>query len=110
MNDLADVKRIVEQYLVKGGQILENATELSEAKQAEQIWTDGLAKLKSLKLAPEDRYNLRLLRNAFETSIKAARALQKGQYHKAEMLTGEASDFGQRYSAYVIARAVARNG
>nr|WP_144922339.1 hypothetical protein [Paenibacillus bovis] len=108
MNDLADVKRIVEQYLVKGGQILENATELSAPKQVEQLWTEGLSKLDSLKLSADDRRNFRLLRQAFKSAIRAAQALQKGQFRKAESLTEEYIDYSQRYNAAFISRAVSK--
>ncbi|KRG13348.1 hypothetical protein ACA30_15740 [Virgibacillus soli] len=110
MNDFNDVREIIKTHLVRGSELMKNPFNLSEVKKAEGIWEEGLSKLKSLKLSTDDRRNYRLIRKAFEASIKAAKAHQKGQHDKASILTDEASNYAQRYSAAVIARAVKRDG
>ncbi|MBS4193492.1 hypothetical protein [Lederbergia citri] len=105
MNNLNDVKEIVENYYLKGGQILGNARELSAANEAEQLWQEGLSKLDALKLSRSERRNFRFLQDSFKLAIKSAQALQKGQFDKAELLSEQLAK-----SAFRYARKVKSNG
>src|SRR5699024_23170 len=98
VNDLQDVQKIIDDYVVKGGQALTDAAEEGAAKQAEDIFTEGLAKLKALKLSPEDRYNFSLLRKTFECFIACAKSHQKKNHRKAIIQAQEGTMYAQRYT------------
>src|SRR5699024_6685453 len=109
MHDLKDIKRIVENYYVEAGHILETGGynhDFTAAKVAEEHFSEGLRQLKSLKLSPGNRRNIRLIRNAFELGIKFSKALQRRQLQKAELLAEQSADYAQQYNAAVLARAV----
>lgn len=107
MNTLLDVQKIVTNHLAKGGIILSDGAknkDFSAAKRAEECFSEGLAKLKALKLSREDRYGMRLLRNAFEASIASTKALQCNQIDKSMRLNMQASDYAKRYLASLLKR------
>lgn len=108
IKQMQELEKLAQDHIVRGGQILEYACENRDAqaiKRAEDCLTEGLTKLKKMKLSPQNRQNIRLLRNAIEFAIKSTKALQKGQYGKAGELMQKASDYGNKYAAAVIARA-----
>lgn len=105
MNTLLDVQKIVNNHLATGGIILSEGAknkDFSAAKRAEECFSEGLAKLKALKLSREDRHNIRLLRNAFESSIASTKALQRNQIDKSMRFNMQASDYAKRYLASLL--------
>lgn len=100
MDTMEDIQKIISNYLVRGG----NYTQENSPEQAEKCFTEGLAKLKALKLSREDRHNFRLLRNAFECSIDSAKTRQKGRIDKSIKLSDKAIDYASRYRASILAR------
>lgn len=108
IKELQELQKLTQDHVVRAGQILlygSKNKDAQAAKRAEKLLGEGLTKLKKMDLSPENRRNIRLLRNAIEYAIKSARALQKGQYDKVEQLMHKASDYGYRYAAAVVGRA-----
>lgn len=108
MHTLKDIERINRDYYIQAGLILQEGgrnNDITAAKRAEECFTEGLSKLKALKLSAYDRQNIRLLRKAFEYGFKLTKELQKGRYKKAERLAKESAQFAQRYNEFITARA-----
>lgn len=102
---LQDVKNIVDNHYIKAGQFLEQGYEDStQAQVAEDMFSDGLSKLKKLNLSPEDQKNIRLLRQSFEYAIKSCRALSRNKRYGSEQLMKKSAEFAGRYNAAVIER------
>ncbi|EKN66040.1 hypothetical protein BABA_17392 [Neobacillus bataviensis LMG 21833] len=103
MNDLRDVQRIVVEYYAQTGAWMENVAKAQVLppdavwRQAERQLSKGLVKLGELKLSHEDRRGFRLLREGFETMIRACEAGQKGRYQKAEQLVEKSGELLSRY-------------
>lgn len=89
MADVLMVYEIVNDYYVAGAKLMENGG-LKSTRKAEKLWKEGLAKLDKLDFSPNDRGNVDLLRVAFKASIKAVRALRKGDPFKAKSLIAKA--------------------
>lgn len=110
MHSYKDILEIVENNLTKGGQVIENMTELDDAKKAEKLFTDGLSKLKALKLPRAERRDLQLLERAFEESIKMTQAIQKVQVKKAQQYANNTVKFANKYNSAVRRRVVYKYG
>lgn len=105
LNNLQDVKNIVDSHYIKAGQFLEQGYEdVSQAQVAEDMFSDGLSKLKKLNLTPGDRKNIRLLRQSFEYAIKSCRALSRNKRYGSEQLMKKSAEFAGRYNNAVTAR------
>lgn len=107
IKQLQEIQKIVTEHLVRGGNILEYGgknRDIGASKRAEDCFSEGLTKLKRLKLSPENRRNIRLLRNAFEYAIKSTKALRKGRNEKARAYMDQSSEYGYKYRDAVIAR------
>jgi hypothetical protein len=107
LNDLRDVKHIVDEYYTKTGAWMDKAAQTQafspEAcwREAERRFSVGLVKLGELKLSQEDRRGFRLLREAFETVIFACEVGQKGRYKKAKDLGLKSALLLMRYKKEV---------
>ena len=107
MNTLEDIQKINNDYYIRAGLILQEGGHNGDentAKRAEICFTEGLEKLKALKLSAYDRHNIRLLRNAFELGVKFTKALQRGRNQKAERLANESAQYAHRYNSFIISR------
>lgn len=103
MNNLNDVKHIIDEYYTKTGAYMEKA-EASRAwppihyfKEAEKKFSAGLAELNKLKLSKEDRQHFKLLRDSFQTVIKACQDGAKGRYDKSSQLALESGKLLMQY-------------
>ncbi|NMD69610.1 hypothetical protein HHO41_04855 [Bacillus sp. DNRA2] len=91
MNNLYDVKAIVDEYLTETGRYMEkerhNADTIDELhdifREAERKFNDGLAKLHALKLSRDDRRHFSLITGAFATAMKSCQYGAKGRYKHA---------------------------
>lgn len=97
MNSLRDVRKIVVDYCVRGGQVIENATDVSAADNAIGLFNEGIKQLDALNLPRRQRRDLKLLRQSFETFIKAAEALKSNNKQEAILLIRKAERYGARY-------------
>lgn len=66
-------------------------------RQAAEMGEEGIKKLNSLKLSPQDRRHFLLMREAFEMFIKANRFGAFGNYQKAEEKGYEAAVLASEY-------------
>lgn len=100
LHTLKDIEKINNDYIVRAGLVLQAggfSNDESAAKRAEEIFSEGLKKLKALKLSAQDRKDIGMLYNAIEFSIKATRELQRGKGKKAEHLMTKATQYAHRY-------------
>lgn len=109
MNDLRDVKRLIDDHITAPGRQLTAASNFDNAaaiittfKRAEEKVAEGLRKLNALKLSANDRKHMRLLRDCFKTTIKAMEAGRKGNVEKCERLLGEATGLSFRYATLML--------
>lgn len=106
---MSNAKQLAEvsEYLVKGGNFFEQGGknhDMTAVRLAEFNFSKGLAKLKELKLSPEERKGIRSLRNAFEYAIKGSKEFQKGQYDKAGEYIGKSSFYADKYAGAISSR------
>jgi len=108
LHTLEDIEKINKEHYIRAGLVLTEGghnSDPSTAKRAEECFSEGLTKLKSLKLSAYDRQNIRLLRNAYELGVKFTRELQRGRFKKAEQLAEKSAQYAHRYNAIITARA-----
>lgn len=107
LNNLNDVRRIVDEYYTKTGDFLEHESKVSRKTpeklfgEAKARFVEGSEKLRHLKLLPKDRQNFSLLRETFNYAIKSCEAGEKGNYDKAVELMEISATYAARYSLAV---------
>lgn len=107
MNDLQDVQEIVQQYYVKGGNVLNSGADNKDTTapvKANKLFKEGLSRLRKLKLSNYDRQNIGLLRKGFEHAIKSTDEFKRGKIEKAGRLSLQSSDYVTQYANIIAAR------
>lgn len=108
IKQLEELQKIVQDHFIRGGQILEYGSEnrdMDAAERAEACFKEGYNKLMHLNLSRENRRNIKLLKNALEYAIKSAEELKKGRHNKAINFMQISSEYANRYTSVILARA-----
>lgn len=102
MQHLKDIQNIVNNHYIAGGKAIEKGY----IKQAEQLFSEGLKKLKSLNLPSTDYL---LLIKAFKSAVRATQLAGKERYKKGIKLLLKSAKYVRQYNDTVIARVINGN-
>lgn len=102
-HNLQDVSKVVDKYFTDTGEFIQQQTDLSQVKEAEKRFTEGLSKLKRLNLSAGDRKHLRLAKEAFSLAIKSMKAIGKGKPTAGEQFMALACVKAVKYTSFIMA-------